>query len=166
LDRFWARALNAFRAHLEASEAMRKTSLELDRQRTITVAPMTGIVQAIDRLFGLLLLIGACLHAVGAVRAYPLGSDVLVWSLSGTLAAGLLAVLNLVRAGRPDDHTLAAITLAGSLAWFGIAIAFGAAIGNVVDPRVLWHAIAALALAGFSLRTLLKRSQLPPVLST
>jgi hypothetical protein len=119
---------------------------------------MTTLTKSIDRLFGVLLLIGACLHAVGALRAYPLGSDVLVWSLSGTLAAGLLAVLNLVRAGRPDDHTLAAITLVGSLAWVGIAIAFGAAIGSIVDPRVLWHAVTALVLAGFSLRSLLSRS--------
>ena len=119
---------------------------------------MTTLTKSLDRVFGALLLIGACLHVVGAVRAYPLGSEALVWSLSGTLAAGLLAVLNLVRAGRPDDHTLAAITLVGSLAWVGIAIAFGVAIGNVVDPRVLWHAVAALVLAGFSLRSLLNRS--------
>jgi hypothetical protein len=119
---------------------------------------MSTLTKSIDRLFGVLLLIGASLHAVGAVRAHPLGSDVLVWSLSGTLAAGLLAVLNLVRAGRPDDHTLAAITLVGSLAWVGIAVAFGAAIGSIVDPRVLWHAVTALVLAGFSLRSLLSRS--------
>jgi hypothetical protein len=124
------------------------------------------MTRTIDRTFGVLLLIGACLHAVGAVRAYPFGSDVLVWSLSGSLAAGVIALLNLVRAGRPDDHTLAAITFAGSLAWGGIAIAFGAAIGNVVDPRVLWHAITALALAAFSLRTLLDRSLVRPVAAT
>jgi len=116
------------------------------------------MARAIDRIFGVLLLIGACLHAFGALRAYPLGSEGLVWSLAGTLAAGLVAVLNLVRAGRPADHTLAWITFVGSLAWVAIAIAFGAAIGNVLDPRVLWHAIAALVLAGFSLRTLVNQT--------
>jgi len=112
------------------------------------------MARIIDRIFGALLLIGAGLHALGALRTYTIGSEALVWSLSGTLAAGLVGVLNLVRAGRPDDHTLAWITLVGSLAWAGVAIAFGAAIGNVFDPRVLWHAITALVLAGFSLRTL------------
>jgi len=121
--------------------------------------------RTIDRIFGVLLLIGACLHVFGALRAYPLGSEGLVWSLSGTLAAGLLAVLNLVRAGRPADHTLAWITLVGSLVWVAIAIAFGAAIGNVLDPRVLWHAIAALVLAGFSLRTLINQTIARPAAS-
>jgi hypothetical protein len=124
------------------------------------------IARAIDRLFGALLLIGACLHGIGALRAYPPGSDTLVWSLSGSLAAGLLAVLNLVRADRPADHVLAWITLVGSLCWVAIAVAFGAAIANVADPRVLWHAIAGLVLAGFSLRTLSNRRATSLIIST
>lgn len=91
--------------------------------------------------------------AEGRIAGYSIGSEVLVWSLSGSLAAGLLAVLNFVRAGRPEDRTLAWITCVGSLGWVAIAVGFGAAIGNVIDLRVPWHAIAALVLAGFSLRT-------------
>jgi hypothetical protein len=123
------------------------------------------MARAIDRIFGVLLLIGAGLHAAGALRTNPIGSDGLVWSLSGTLAAGLVAVLNLVRAGRPGDYVLAWITLVGSLCWAAIAIAFGAAIGSLFDPRVLWHAIAALVLAGFSLRTLANQTFTPPAAS-
>jgi hypothetical protein len=123
------------------------------------------MARIIDRIFGVLLLVGAGLHVVGTLRTYAIGSEALVWSLSGTLAAGLVAVLNLVRAGRPEDHTLAWITLVGSLAWAGVAIAFGAAIGNLFDPRVLWHAITALVLAGFSLRTLGIQTITPPAAS-
>jgi hypothetical protein len=123
------------------------------------------MARIIDRIFGVLLLVGAGLHVAGALRTYAIGSEALVWSLSGTLAAGLVAALNLVRAGRPHDHTLAWITLVGSLAWAGVAIAFGAAIGNLFDPRVLWHAITALVLAGFSLRTLGIQTITPPAAS-
>jgi hypothetical protein len=111
------------------------------------------MIKIIDRVFGALLLVGGALHAFGSISAYPRGSDVLVWALSGSLAAILLAVLNLVRASRPQDRTLAWITFCGSLCWAAVALAFGMAIGNVADPRVLWHAISALVLAAFSVRT-------------
>ena len=114
------------------------------------------MVRTFDRIFGTLLLIGAVLHSYGSLKTYALGTPVLVWALSGSLAAGLLAVLNLVRSGRDHDKTLAWITLVGGLCWACLACAFGSSIGRVADPRVLWHAICALALAGFSLRTILK----------
>ncbi len=113
------------------------------------------IARKIDQLFGGLLLIGATLHAFGSIANYPKGSQVMVWALSGSLAAGLLAVLNLVRVGRPADRTLAWITFFGCLCWVAVAIGFGLAIGNVYDPRPLWHATTALVLAAFSLRTAL-----------
>jgi hypothetical protein len=100
-----------------------------------------------------LLLVGAAFHVYGSISTYPVGSEALVWALSGSLASALLAILNLVRAGRPDDKTLAWITFASCLCWAGIAVAFGSAIGNIADPRALWHAISALGLAAFSFRT-------------
>lgn len=113
------------------------------------------IARKIDQLFAGLLLIGAILHAFGSIASYPRGSQILVWALSGSLAAGLLAVLNLVRAGRPADHALGWITFFGCMCWVAVAIGFGMVIGNVYDPRPLWHATAALVLAAFSLRTAL-----------
>ncbi|HWK64316.1 MAG TPA: hypothetical protein VNS34_05210 [Rhizobiaceae bacterium] len=115
------------------------------------------MARAIDGIFAILLLIGALLHAYGTVTSYPAGSEVFVWSLAASLAAGLIAVLNLLRRERPGDRALAVICLAASLTWAAVAFAFGEAIGNVVDPRVLWHAIAALALALFSLKSLTVR---------
>ncbi|PSJ63695.1 hypothetical protein [Pseudaminobacter soli (ex Li et al. 2025)] len=112
-------------------------------------------MRTIDTIFGVLLLIGAILHGYGTFVGYAVGSEVFVWSLAGSLAAGLIAVLNILRSRRPDDQALAWICLVSSLCWVGVALAFGSAIGNVRDPRVLWHAIAALVLAGFSLRTLI-----------
>ena len=114
------------------------------------------MIRTVDRLFGVLLLVGAALHVYGSMSIYPIGSEVLVWALSGSLAATLLGVLNLVRVGRPEDKTLAWITFSGCLCWASVAMAFGSAIGDIVDPRVLWHVICALALAAFSFRTAIR----------
>jgi hypothetical protein len=105
------------------------------------------------QFFGVLLLVGAVLHAYGSISSYHVGSTELVWALSGSLAAALTAVLNLVRAGRPGDMTVAWITLAANISWAAVAAGFGVAIGNLIDPRALWHLISALALAAFSMRT-------------
>lgn len=113
----------------------------------------------LDRCFGVLLLVGSGLHAFGSISSYPLGSTELVWALSGSLAGALTSVLNLVRAGRAEDTTIAWISLVASLCWATVAAGFGAAIGNLIDPRVLWHVICALALATFSLRTVAGRSR-------
>jgi hypothetical protein len=116
---------------------------------------MGSRIGTIDRVFGWLLVLGAALHAFGSVTGYGTQPELLVWSLSGTLAALLLAVLNLIRAGRPTDRALALVCLVGSIAWIAVALGFGAAIGNVLDPRALIHAVNAGALAAFSVRTLL-----------
>ena len=117
------------------------------------------MARRVDRAFAALLLVGAILHAYGSFSGYDLGSQTLVWSLSGSFAGALLAVLNFVRADRPEDQTLAWITFVGCLCWVAVAIGFGAAIGNVIDPRVLWHAVSAVVLAAFSLRTAMGRAK-------
>ncbi|MGD0642250.1 MAG: hypothetical protein ABSC22_16000 [Roseiarcus sp.] len=116
---------------------------------------MSASAKTLDRVFGALLLVGSALHAFGSISYYRFGAQELVWALSGSLAGGLTAAVNLVRSGRPDDTTLSWIALVASVCWIAVAMGFGAAIGNLVDPRVLWHAICALALAVFSLRTAL-----------
>lgn len=113
--------------------------------------------KALDGIFAVLLLIGALLHGYGTITGYEPGTEVFVWSLSGSLAAALIAVLNLLRRERRGDRALALICLVASLAWVALALGFGAALGNLLDPRVLWHAIAALVLALFSLKSLTER---------
>jgi hypothetical protein len=73
-------------------------------------------------------------------------SGVFIWSLGSSLAALLLGTLNIVQAGRPDDKTLAAITLIGTACWAVVAFAFGKSIGNVLDSRPLGHVIISLVL--------------------
>jgi hypothetical protein len=111
----------------------------------------------IDRAFGWLLVIGALLHAYGSLMFYGPSTVTLVWALSGSLAALLLAALNLMRVNRPADRTLAYVCFAGALAWCAIVLAFGVAMQHLLDPRVLYHAIVALVLAGFSARDFARR---------
>ncbi len=104
----------------------------------------------IDRAFGWLLAIGSALHVYGSLKAYAPQSTALVWALGSSLGGFLLAAVNLMRVNRPGDRTLAWVSFAGALCWTAVALAFGMAIDNVLDPRVLYHVVVALALAGFS----------------
>ena len=116
-------------------------------------------MRTIDRVFGWLLVVGGILHTFGSVVGLAHKPDVLVWALSGSLAALLLAALNLMRVNRPHDRTLALVCVAGSVAWVFVAIGFGVSIGNALDPRALIHAVNAVVLAGFSIRTAARASQ-------
>lgn len=116
-------------------------------------------VKTLDQFFGVMLLVGSVLHAYGSIAFYRLGSVELVWALSGSLAGGLTSVVNLVRAGRPEDTTVAWISLVAAICWAMVAVGFGFAIGNLIDPRVLWHLVCAVALAAFSVSTAVGRAQ-------
>jgi hypothetical protein len=107
-----------------------------------------------DRAFGWLLVLGGLLHAMGSWAAYRDKPDVLLWAWTGSLAALLLAAINLLRAERPYDRPLAWVSFAGCVAWVVVALSFGKVVGNVLDPRALIHAVNAAVLAGMSLRTL------------
>ena len=111
-----------------------------------------------DRLIAVLLALGALGHALGSFKVYAPGTSVRVWSLAGAFAAFLLAALNWLRAGRPQDAALAWICVAGCVAWAAIALAFGASVGSMADPRAVYHAAVAVVLAAFSLRTALGRA--------
>jgi membrane protein DedA with SNARE-associated domain len=74
----------------------------------------------------------------------------------------LLGTLNIVRAGRPQDKTLAAITLLGTACWALVAFAFEKSIGNLLDPRPLSHVIISAVLVIFSLITLRRKPGLEP----
>lgn len=110
----------------------------------------------VERTLGGLLLLGGILHGFGSFKAYAFLTPMLVWALSGSVAALLLAALNLMRVDRPRDRTLAWISLAGCIAWIAIAIAFGLTLDNAFDPRVLYHVIVTIGLAAFSLNSALR----------
>ena len=113
----------------------------------------------LDRIFGWLLVVGGLLHAVGSWHTFRSAPPQLLWALSGSLAALLVAALNLLRAGRPADRPLAWVSLAASAAWVAVAVGFGAVIGNLADPRAVIHAVNAAVLAGLSLRTVMRASR-------
>src|SRR5215467_5433047 len=99
------------------------------------------MLRIIDRIFGVLLALAASGHTVGTILWTQPMSGIFVWSLGSSLAAGTLAALNIVRAGRPYDKTLALITVVGTACWAVVAFAFGASIHNVFDPRPLGHVV-------------------------
>lgn len=112
------------------------------------------MLKIVDRIFGVLLLLGAVGHTIGTIMMMQPMSQAFIWSLAGALACYLLGALNLVRAGRPDDKTLAAITVAGTVCWALVAFAFGKSIGNVLDPRALMHLVVSIVLVIFGAITL------------
>lgn len=116
----------------------------------------------VDSTLSALLFLGAWAHAYGAFKTYPVPSEVLVWSLSGSLTVMLLAVLNGLRISRPDDAALAWICCAGCVGWAAVALAHGAVIGHLFDPRVVYQVVVALALADRSVMTATRRAAWAP----
>ena len=117
---------------------------------------MKSVLPIIDRIAGSLLAMGALLHGYGSYLAYPSLSANLVWALSGSVAALLLAAINLLRANRPNDLPLAWISFVGCLLWIGIVGGFAATLPNPIDLRPFYHLVATLILAALSLRTALR----------
>ena len=107
------------------------------------------MIKNVDRFFAVLLLAFGAMHAYGSVTAYAFLTPELVWALSASGLSILIAVLNFIRAGRPEDRTLAWICFAGCIILAIIALAFGASIGKLA----VLHALAAVVLAGFSFRS-------------
>jgi hypothetical protein len=103
-----------------------------------------------------LLVVGGLLHAGGSWHAFHNDPPRLLWALSGSLAALLVAAVNLLRVGRPTDRPLAWVSFAASAAWVAVAVGFGAVLGHLADPRAVIHAVTAAVLAALSLRTLMR----------
>lgn len=106
-------------------------------------------------VFSAILFIGAALHAYGSFLAFPEKGPALVWSLGSSGFAILLAGLCLVAAWRPSDIPLAALSILGCAGWVAVVIAYGVSIGNPADPRVLYHAVTGVVLAGLTLTALM-----------
>jgi hypothetical protein len=107
-----------------------------------------------DRLFGWLQILGACGHTAGTILLAPFMSGLFVWSLGASIGMFLTAALNLLRAARPGDRTVAFLAVAGSGGQFLLCLAFGGSIANFGDPRVVANCLIAAVLFGFAVRTL------------
>jgi predicted Na+-dependent transporter len=110
-------------------------------------------MKALDRIFGCLMLAGGLGHGLRSYKAYSSEPVTLLWALSASFVAFLLAAINLLRAGRRGDRALAWICFAGCLGSSAFALWFGLLIGNVFDFRPMGNLIIALALAIFSLHS-------------
>jgi len=112
------------------------------------------MLKIIDRIFGCLLVLASCGHTVGTILWTKPMSGMFIWSLGAALAGLLLGALNIVRAGRPEDRTLAVITSIGTACWGLVTFGFGKSIGNIFDPRPLGHVIISMVLVIFGLITI------------
>jgi hypothetical protein len=108
----------------------------------------------VDRIFGGLLILAGLGHTAGTILWTEFLSGIFVWSMGSALAAILLGVLNIVRAGRPQDKTLAAITVIGTFAWIFVTFGFSLSIHNLADPRPLGHEIISAVLLIFGIASL------------
>jgi hypothetical protein len=63
----------------------------------------------------------------------------------------LIGALNLLRAIRPNDRTLAWLAVGATAAWFIISVIFGFLIGNLLDPRVIGFVLITAGLIYFGL---------------
>jgi len=113
-------------------------------------------MNAVDRIFGFLLVLGALLHGLGSYHIYHDQPMTMLWAWSGSFAMLLLAAMNLMRVSRPGDRGLAWVSLAGCLVWAAFSAGFGRLIGNLLDFRPLVNLVLSLVLAGFSLRSALR----------
>jgi hypothetical protein len=111
-------------------------------------------MKIVDRIFGLLLILGTCGHIAGTLMLAPAMSGLWIWSLGAGLTGLVLGPLHLVRAGRPHDRAVALIATLGTVGWFFVALAFGVSIHHVLDFRPLTHMIVSVVLVAFGIRTL------------
>lgn len=96
-------------------------------------------------LIGVLAL-GGIGHLVGTFMGYPPGSEVFVWSMTAVFYVFAVVFLQVLRLRRPNDRFIRIGASAATTAWMVAAMAFGGAIGSLLDPRALLHAGASAAL--------------------
>lgn len=107
---------------------------------------MGETMKAVELVLCGLLALGGLGHLYGTLTGYEPGSDVFVWSLTASCFVFLLVFLHVLRIQRPDDRPVMAAASLASVAWIALALAFGAAVGDIADPRALMHAVVTLAL--------------------
>jgi hypothetical protein len=108
-----------------------------------------------------LLALGGTGHLVGTLTGYPPGSEVFVWSLTAVCYVYVLVFLHVLRISRPDDRPVMVAATIATLAWLVLALAFGAAIGNIADPRALTQAGISAALLVTTFLTRGRRNPVP-----
>jgi len=102
-----------------------------------------------------LLTLGALGHLYGTFD-YAVGTEVFVWSLSATAFTFAVVTFNLL--ARSRDRILLTAGMVSAAVWAALALGFGSAIGNIVDPRAIMHAVPSMVLAVLDAKLLLDPS--------
>ncbi len=116
---------------------------------------MGSLHDILTKLLAWLLVLGALVHAFATWRRVDRKTTEFVWSLAASHAALMVAFVQLLSVHRPLDAALATVACVGALGWAAVAQAFGRAIANRYDLRVIWHLGCALGLAFLSAITLI-----------
>lgn len=116
---------------------------------------MGSLHDMLTAALGWLLALGGLVHGFATWRRVDHKTTEFVWSMAASVAALMIAFVHLLLNHRPRDAGLAVLATVGALAWAAVAQAYGQAIGNRYDPRVLWHMGCAVGLAFLSTITLL-----------
>jgi hypothetical protein len=103
-----------------------------------------------------LLALGALGHIYGTFDGYAVGTEVFVWSLSATAFTFAVVTFNLL--ARSLDRILLTAGMVSAAVWAALALGFGSAIGNIVDPRAIMHAVPSMVLAVLDAKLLLDPS--------
>jgi hypothetical protein len=111
-------------------------------------------MKTLDRVLGCILILGGVGHTFGSLQFYKHDQLTLLWSLSFSLFIFLLGALNLVRAGRPNDTTVAWICLVAGLCHIVATLRFGVLISNLFDFRVVLFILVTVGLCAMSVRTI------------
>lgn len=105
-----------------------------------------------------LLALGGVGHLFGTFTGYEIGSEVFVWSLSATAFTFLIVFPQVLRIQRADDGPVRTAATVATIVWIGLALGFGASVGNIADPRAMMHAVVSALLV---VTTVLGRSRRP-----
>jgi hypothetical protein len=107
-----------------------------------------------DRILSCLLILGGLGHTAGSMRFYAGDQMTLLWALCASLFVFLFAAISFIRAGRPEDKTLAWLCLAAGLCWIVASLRFGVLIGNLFDFRPIIFTVLTLGLCAMCVRNL------------
>ena len=113
----------------------------------------------LDRGACLLLVLFSAGHAfIGTLMTRPWTDTGTLWSFSGSLAAWMIAALNWLRSGRPDDKALAFWSLVGAVAWIFLMIWLMEVARMWGDPRPWLFILVCLVLSAFAVYGLSRRA--------
>ena len=110
--------------------------------------------QADYALSVILIVLSAGHGFVGTLAAEGWDSSTSMWSFSGSVAAWMIAAVNILRVGRPADKGVAMVALLGALSWVGLMVWLAVVAHMIADIRIWLFISVAAGLSLFSIRTL------------